>query len=91
MSRQVGRQAGRNAGIPWFLTFRIWKKSKYAFQKYIKLYTPNDIHINVLRKRQVNLVIGINTMYTIYISFTPKQVINNVSSYITKSKTIVLK
>jgi hypothetical protein len=51
VSRQVGRQAGRNAGIPWLLTFRIWKKSKYTFQKYIKLYMPNDTNINILRKR----------------------------------------
>jgi hypothetical protein len=51
VSRQVGRQAGRNAGIPWLLTFRIWKKSKYTFQKYIKLYMPIDININILRKR----------------------------------------
>jgi len=39
----------------------------------------------------VNLVIGINTIYTIYISSTPKQVINNISSYTTNSQIIVLK
>jgi hypothetical protein len=59
----VDRQAGRNAGIPWLLPFRIWKKAKYTLQKHIKLHMPNDININIFRKRQVNLVIHINTIY----------------------------